>query len=259
MTDLGDRVRQLDPKSQRALLEMVAPDLAETVQDLWQVLLTSRPRGDTFPLGVASLLTKHHGEGQPGAVVTALLLCTCRRWERCTGALIKDVVDEGVLSEGDLDRLARLFLLGDTIPFRKPEGRRTVQLEVHSPLRRWAAGHLLGRWPERFSSLLEQARSSKAAKGSAMVNGMLDSIGALGPDEAALLLDFGLVWPLGSVRRHALEILAAQGDVEEAARRAASDPDAKVRAWKPRGPASRAADPAEDTGLQDSLFDGGIG
>jgi hypothetical protein len=33
-------------------------------------------------LGVASLLTKHHGEGQPGALVTALLLCTCRRWER---------------------------------------------------------------------------------------------------------------------------------------------------------------------------------
>jgi hypothetical protein len=36
MTDLGDRVRQLDRKSQRALLEMVAPDLAETVQDLGQ-------------------------------------------------------------------------------------------------------------------------------------------------------------------------------------------------------------------------------
>ncbi len=49
MTDLGDRVRQLDPKTQPALLEMGAPDLAETVQDLWQVLLTSRPRGDTVP------------------------------------------------------------------------------------------------------------------------------------------------------------------------------------------------------------------
>jgi hypothetical protein len=43
-------------------------------------------------------------------------LCTCRRWELCTGALIKDVVDEGVLSKEDLDHLARLFLSGDTIP-----------------------------------------------------------------------------------------------------------------------------------------------
>jgi len=134
-----------------------------------------------------------------------------------------------------------------------------VQLQVHTPLRRWAAGYLLRRRPERFTSLLEQARSSKAATGSAVVNGMLDSIGAPGPDEAALLLDFGLVWPLGSVRRHALEILAAQGQVEEAVRRAAADPDAKVRAWKPRGLASPVANPAKDTGLQDSLFDGGIG
>ena len=45
----------------------------------------------------------------------------------------------------------------------------------------------------------------------AMVNRMLDPIAALDPGEAAVLLDLGLVWPLGSVRRHALEILAAQG------------------------------------------------
>jgi hypothetical protein len=92
----------------------------------------------------------------------------------------------------------------------------------------------------------------------AMVNGMLDSIAALDPGEAAVLLDLGLVWPLGSVRRHALEILAAQGDVQEAARLAASDPDAKVRHWRPRGSTSP-AEPAKDEGLQDSLFDGGIG
>jgi len=61
---MSDRVEvfpKLDPKSQRALAEMVAPDLAETAEDLWQVLLTSRPHGDTVPMGVASLLTKHHG------------------------------------------------------------------------------------------------------------------------------------------------------------------------------------------------------
>jgi hypothetical protein len=182
-------------------------------------------------------------------------LCTCRRWEGCTGALIKDVVDEGVLSEEELDRLARLFLSGDTIRFRKLTGQGTVQLQVQTALRRWAAGHLLRRQAEGFPSLLDQARSSKAAMAAAMVNGMLDSIATLGPDEAALLLDFGLVWPLGSVRRHALEILAAQGEVEEAVRLAASDPDAKVRRWRPRVPVSPTGDPWGDAGLQENLFE----
>jgi hypothetical protein len=85
---------QLDPKPLRALAEWLAPDSAETAEDLWQVLLTSRPGGDTIPMGAASLLTKHRGQGQPGALVTALLLCACRRWELCTGALIKDVVEK---------------------------------------------------------------------------------------------------------------------------------------------------------------------
>jgi hypothetical protein len=160
-----------------------------------------------------------------------------------------------VLSEEDLARLAGLFLSSGTIRFRKLTGRGTVQLQVPTPLRRWAAGHLLRRGPEDFSSLLDRARSSKAAMAAAMVNGMLDSIGALEPDQAALLLDLGLVWPLGSVRRHALEILAAQGGVEEAARLAASDPDAKVRRWRGRGAASADRDAETRGGLQENLFE----
>ncbi|MEA2590310.1 MAG: hypothetical protein QOD62_141, partial [Actinomycetota bacterium] len=130
--------------------------------------------------------------------------------------------------------------------------------QVRTPLHRWAAGHLLRLGPEGFSSLLDRARSSKAAMAAAMVNSLLDSIAALDPGEATLLLDLGLVWRLGSVRRHALEILAAQGDVQEAVRLAASDPDAKVRHWRPRGRTSPATDPVKDGGPQDSLFDGGI-
>ncbi|HEY4938051.1 MAG TPA: hypothetical protein VIJ69_03400 [Actinomycetota bacterium] len=52
---------QLDPKPLRALAEWLAPDSAETAEDLWQVLLTRRPGRDTVPMGAASLLTKHHG------------------------------------------------------------------------------------------------------------------------------------------------------------------------------------------------------
>ena len=263
MTDRVVVGRRLDPTWLQSLAELAAPDLAETVQDLWRVLLASRFRGDTVPMGAASLLTKHHGKGEPDAVITSLLLCTCRRWKHCTGPLIKDIVAEGVLSDNDLDGLAQLFLSGDLIQFGTRAGPSTVPLQVRPPLHRWAAGHLLRRRPERVSSLLDEALPAAAKMAGAIVNGLLDSIDVLLPDEAGLLLAVGLEWPLGTVRRHALEILASLGDVNEAARRAAADPDAKVGRWKLRPPASPTGgrsggqddnDNKRDS-LQESLFE----
>src|ERR1700730_10771189 len=60
------------------------------------------------------------------------------------------------------------------------------QLRVHTPLHRWAAGHLLGRGAEGFPSLLDRVRSSKAAMAAAMVNRMLEPIAALHPGEAGV-------------------------------------------------------------------------
>jgi hypothetical protein len=262
------------------LEELTALERAETVEDLWRVLVTTHPYRDTAPRGAASLLTKHHGNGQPGALDTALLLCTYRMWERCTHRLIQDIVGTGLLSGDDLDRLAAALLSGDTIGYDHPANwygpveveidlktwsrkvrkirpgeRTTTERRVQPPLRGWAAAHRLRRQPESLASLLDQARCSRPPMAAATVNGMLHSIGVLPPDEAALLLEVGLAWPIGSVRLRALEALAAQGEVEEAARRAATDPDAKVRGWRPRGAAFPVGNPEEGGGLQESLFD----
>jgi len=62
---------------------------------------------------------------------------------------------------------------------------------------------------------------------------MLDAVEVLSHDFASQAVDLGLGWPQGSVRLLALDLLAAV-DLEGAGRRAAADPDAKVRNWTPR-------------------------
>jgi hypothetical protein len=56
-----------------------------------------------------SLLCGLRGGTLPGSLV-ALLLCTCRRWDRVTVKLIAAVEDCGVLSGPDLDELAESLL-----------------------------------------------------------------------------------------------------------------------------------------------------
>lgn len=50
-------------------------------------------------------------------------------------------------------------------------------------------------------------------------------------DEAASAIEIGLAWPRSSARLVALELLAGRAGIAEAVRRAANDPDAKVRQW----------------------------
>lgn len=76
------------------------------------------------------------------------------------------------------------------------------------------------------------------------MSGMLDAVEVLGPDVARQAIDLGLGWPQGSVRLLALDLLAAV-DPEGAGRRAAADPDAKVRNWPARRARRRDA-PARD-------------
>ncbi len=61
-----------------------------------------------------------------------------------------------------------------------------------------------------------------------------------------MAIELGLSWPRGSVRLLALDVLAAI-DPEDASRRAATDPDRKVRAWSPTR-LSRRAEPGPDGG-----------
>ncbi len=62
----------------------------------------------------------HHGLGQPGAVGTALLLCTCWRWHRCTARLIAGIVATGILDPEQLDELAARLLWPDQVAYPAP-------------------------------------------------------------------------------------------------------------------------------------------
>src|SRR6266480_3674083 len=98
----------------------------------------------------------------PGSLV-ALLLCTCRRWDRVTAKLIAAVEEYGVLSGPDLDELAESLLSDEVVvvfplawvsgqwrEFDTADGTtRTVRISddtmtrgqrrLEPPLRRWAA------------------------------------------------------------------------------------------------------------------------
>jgi hypothetical protein len=62
-----------------------------------------------------SLLCGTRGRGTlPGSLV-ALLLCTCRRWDRVTGRLLAAIEDSGALSGPDLDELAESLLSDEVV------------------------------------------------------------------------------------------------------------------------------------------------
>lgn len=127
-----------------------------------------------------SLLRGLSGGALPGSLV-ALLLCTCRRWDRVTAKLIAAVEECGVLSGPDLDELAESLLSDEVVAvfplswisaqwleFGTADGTtRTVQVSdeamarderrVEPPLRRWAAARALRNDPARLEELLARA------------------------------------------------------------------------------------------------------
>jgi len=60
------------------------------------------------------LLQSVVGSGELGEGLIALLLCTCRRWDRVTGRLVAGIEASGSVSEPELDELAETFL-GDEV------------------------------------------------------------------------------------------------------------------------------------------------
>jgi hypothetical protein len=61
-----------------------------------------------------TLLRGQRGGTLPGSLV-ALLLCTCRRWDRVTAKLIGGIEECGVLSGPDLDELAESLLSDEVV------------------------------------------------------------------------------------------------------------------------------------------------
>lgn len=66
--------------------------------------------GSTRHIEAVELLDRVHGTSELPASFVALMLCTCRRWDRVTARLIAAIEDSGLLRDADLDELAESFL-----------------------------------------------------------------------------------------------------------------------------------------------------
>ena len=248
---------EIDP-----LTDQVGLWTASDPEELWRTLVVHSDRSTTDHWLAVQLFRRHHADGTPGALTTALLLCTDGRWNRCTARLIAEIAEASVLSEDDLDELAASFLWSDRLRFEYPAswiGTEWISIDVTGgggevggpvvhldpatpvpterpippPLRRWSTRRVLRADPGSFTAIRDRAAELGTRDGSSVISGMLDAVEVLSHDFASQAVDLGLGWPQGSVRLLALDLLAAV-DLEGAGRRAAADPDAKVRNWTPR-------------------------
>jgi hypothetical protein len=206
-----------------------------------------------------SLLRATHGRGTlPGSLV-ALLLCTCHRWNRVTGKVIAAIEGSGLLTSVELDELAESLVSDDVVAvfplawvspewleFDPAEGTaRTVQVNdealgrarrrLEPPLRRWAAARALGNDPGRLDGLLETADGLPPRHRDALLHGLLDAAASLAVCQRRQLVRRALRSGIARVRRAALDRLCELDGPEAALRRAASDADRTVRAWRPPG------------------------
>jgi len=202
-------------------------------------------------------------DGSPGALTSALLLCTDRRWHRCTARLVAGIVEPSVLGEDELDELAYLFLGSHTVRLQYPVswiGTEWVSIDLSGedeaadesiehldpatpvtsnraiapPLRRWAAARMLRSDPATFRALRgrPRARSIRWQRG---------CVGHAGRDRGARRrCRAGSDRPRARLapcfgEGSALDLLAAR-DPEAARDRAATDPDKNVRDRTPRRP-----------------------
>lgn len=272
------------------LADLVELWTAGNAEALWKALTLHQSLSGAHPFEAVGLFRRHHGNGEDGAVTTALLLCTASPWGRDTARLIAGLVDTAILGDMDLDELASTFLWSDQFRFEYPatwigsewiaidlegpEGPASIPLgrvdpdstvaserHIAPPLRRWAAASVLRTDPRTLDKLRARATELGPIDGGAIASGVLDAVDVLDESGARRAIELGLGWPRGSVRLLALDVLAAI-DPEEASRRAATDPDRKVRAWSPArlsrmaepGPGGGEVEPHDALGVQAELF-----
>ncbi len=206
-----------------------------------------------------SLLCGLRGRGTLPRSLVALLLCTCHRWDRVTAKLIAAIEDCGVLSGPDLDELAESLLSDEVVAvfplawvsrrwmeFATADGTtRTVRISddtmtrgqrrLEPPLRRWAAARALRNDPARLDGLLERAGALPPRHRDALLHGLVDSADGLEAGQRRQLVGRALRSGIARVRRAALDQLCELDGPEAALRRARSDADRTVRAWRPPG------------------------
>jgi len=211
------------------------------------------------------LLANVQGTGELPMSFVALMVCTCRRWDRVTGRLIAAIDDSGLLDSTGLDELADSFrsheqVIAYPLAWVSPQWlevdlddghARTCtvnedtlahhRVSVEPPLRRWAAGRALRSTPARLEELLRAADLFKSRDRGALIHGLLDAAEVLDEPRRRGLIDRGLSASGASVRRAALDRLCELDGPEAAIRRALSDPNATVRKWRAPEPELRLA------------------
>jgi hypothetical protein len=234
---------------------------SEDADELCQRLLASPWSwgSSTSHIEAVELLAKVHGTGELPASFVALMVCTCRRWDRVTARLIAAVEDGGLLDAAELDELAESFLCHEhaisyPLAWASPQwleieldagNARTYTVDddtlaqhrpsVEPPLRRWAARRALRANPGRLDDLLRAARGFEPRHRDALVHGLLDAGDAIDENRRRRLIRRGLQTAQASVRRTALDWLCELDGPEKTHRRARADSNAAVRKWRPRG------------------------
>jgi len=190
-------------------------------------------------------------------VFVALLICTCRRWDRVTARLITALEHSELLDAADLDELAEVLLSDEhVIPYPlawvSPEwlavelhdasgnirvvdqdtlGRRRTRVEP--PLSRWAARRALRANPARLEQLLSDADPLAPRHRDAVIHGLLDAADRLEVTERRGLVDRGLHGGQSNVRLAALDLLCELDGPDAARSSAHTDTNATVRKWQP--------------------------
>jgi hypothetical protein len=233
----------------------------EDAEELCRRLLAA-PSGwgsSTRHMEAVELLAMVHGTSELPASFVALMVCTCRRWDRVTTRLIAAIEDSALLDDAELDELSDSFLshehvISYPLVWASPQwleveldggNGRTYTVDddtlaqhhpsVEPPLRRWAARRALRSNPARLNDLLHAARGFEPRHRDALVHGLLDAADAIDEARRRRLIHRGLRTAQASVRRTALDRLCELDGPEKARRRARADSNAEVRKWRPRG------------------------
>lgn len=239
-----------------------AADLATDVRRLRHDIVTcSRDRGHGSADEALELLAPHRSAPE-GVVVSALLVCTHRRFVRCSRTLLRRLATDGLLADHQLDELAGMLLWEDRARFAVPSTWRSTWLEVPpgtrvrapgyevvppdeggqtfpyvhdvpAAARRWAARLLLESGRTDVDAVL--ARIGELADGAAgaVLCGVLDSWEACPPADLEPAVRAALGSGLASVRLRALDVLARTGRRDEAVALARDDGAPQVRRWQP--------------------------
>lgn len=256
----------------------VAGDLdAEVRRMRCEVVLSSIERNGRHGSAAEALeLLAPHRTAPEGVLISALLVCTHRRFERRSRTLMTRLAaDADLLDPDDLDRLAAMLLGEDRIRFAIPSiwlgtgvdvppgvrirssGHELVPPRdveqifpyvqgIPAAARRWAARRLLLVGHADVGTVLARIDELRDGAGGAALSGVLAAWAVCPPEDLQRAVDTALDSSLASVRRRALDVLALTGRLDEAQARVRDDGAAAVRAWQPPA-AADARTPAQPT------------